>query len=75
MNYSEEYVYKRILFFQQKNNYSVFQFCTKTGISLRTYKRWRTGETMPHLKTMIIIADFFNISVEILLKSPLGGVA
>lgn len=73
MNYSEEYVYKRILFFQKKNNYSVLQFCNLTGISLRTYKRWRTGEAMPHLKTMIIIADFFNISVEILLKSPLGG--
>ena len=73
MNYSEEYVYQRILFFQKKNNYSVLQFCNLTGISLRTYKRWRTGETMPHLKTMIIIADFFNISVEILLKSPLGG--
>lgn len=73
MNYSEEYIYQRILFFQKKNNYSVLQFCNLTGISLRTYKRWRTGETMPHLKTMIIIADFFNISVEILLKSPLGG--
>ena len=73
MNYSEEYVYKRILVFQKKNNYSVLQFCNLTGISLRTYKRWRTGETMPHLKTMIIIADFFNISVEILLKSPVGG--
>lgn len=73
MNYSEKYVFQRILFFQKKNNYSVLQFCNLTGISLRTYKRWRTGETMPHLKTMIIIADFFNISVEILLKSPLGG--
>lgn len=73
MNYSEKYVFQRILFFQKKNNYSVLQFCNLTGISLRTYKRWRTGETMPHLKNMIIIADFFNISVEILLKSPLGG--
>lgn len=37
-----------------------------TGLALRTYQYYESGEREPGLSTLIVLADYFNISLDYL---------
>ena len=39
----------------------------KTGIDQRTISNYETGKTMPDAYALIMLADFFNVSIDYLL--------
>lgn len=44
------------------------EVATKLGLNVRTYQNYELGRRQPDLKTVIQIADFFNVSLDELLE-------
>ena len=35
-----------------------------TGVSIRAFQRYEHGDTEPNIKTLICLADFFNVTLD-----------
>jgi lexA repressor len=47
----------------KKNGISMYQISKDTGIAQSTISRWKTQNSLPNLKTIKILADYFNVPV------------
>lgn len=47
----------------KKNGVSMYQISKDTGIAQSTISRWKTQNSLPNLKTLKILADYFNVPV------------
>jgi len=57
----------KILRDQHKPKLSQKELCKNLGLNRSTYARYETGDNEPDCKTLIKIADFFNVTVDYLL--------
>ena len=48
------------------HNLTQKQVAGNSGIPLRTYQRYESGEREPSASTLISLADFFNVSLDYL---------
>lgn len=49
---------------RKKNGYTVEQICNIFYISPQAVYKWQTGESLPTLDNICILADIFGVSIE-----------
>ena len=47
----------------KQNDVSMYQISKDTGIAQSTISRWKTQNSLPNLKTLKILANYFNVPV------------
>lgn len=57
-------IYNRILSLCRENNYSLAEVATKCDLSLHVLYDWQKHITVPSLKGLKILCEFFNITME-----------
>lgn len=64
---------KDIILELRKNlNLSQDEFAAKLFVTRQAVSRWETGETLPNIDTLKLIAEIFHVSVDHLLGHPAG---
>lgn len=58
---------KRISFLRQEKGWSQMELAEKVGVSQRYVSTWETGKNMPHVETLMKLAQVFEVSVDFLL--------
>ena len=53
--------YQRFSDAMRKTGVSMYQVSKETGIAQSTISRWKTQNSTPNLKTLKILADYFNV--------------
>lgn len=61
MNFQE-----RLKYLQEKNNITKKSISDAIGISVRNYYRYERGEQNPTLPILILLADYFEVSIDYL---------
>jgi hypothetical protein len=56
--------YKKLKVAINKSGVSMYQISKDTGIAQSTISRWKTQHSIPNLKTIKILADYFNVPVS-----------
>jgi transcriptional regulator with XRE-family HTH domain len=51
-----------------KNRYSQEQLAEKLMVSRQAISKWETGESLPDIDKVMLISDFFGVSMDYLLK-------
>lgn len=54
-------------------NFSQEQLADKMNVTRQTISKWENGTAMPDLKKITELADFFDISMDELLGTPLNN--
>ncbi len=52
---------------RESTNLSQSQFSNRLNVAKQTYCNWENGNAMPSISKLIMIADYFGISVDFLL--------
>ena len=50
----------------QRKGVTVYQVCRATGIPSSTMSDWKSGRSVPKLEKMMMIADYFGVSLDYL---------
>lgn len=58
---------QKLCYFMDSSKVSAYKMSKDTGISDRLIGYWRKGEKMPGAENLIIIANYFNTSIDYLL--------
>lgn len=58
---------ERILILRNETGLSQEELAKESGIAYRSYRRYETGEREPNCSTLVILADFFDVSTDYLL--------
>ena len=53
--------------FRKERRMTQEQFAEAMGVTVGSVYKWETGQTIPELSTLVEIADFFDISMDVLL--------
>nr|DAH98344.1 MAG TPA: repressor protein [Caudoviricetes sp.] len=53
--------YQRFSDAMRKTGVSMYQVSKETGIAQSTISRWKTQNSTPNLKTLKVLADYFNV--------------
>lgn len=56
--------YQKLKVAIKKSGVSMYQISKDTGIAQSTISRWKTQHSIPNLKTVKILADYFNVPVS-----------
>ncbi len=48
------------------NHYTQQQVADAIGVTLRSYQRYESGHIEPPYQTLVLLADFFNVSLDYL---------
>ncbi len=59
---------ERLLILREGKHVSQSVAADAVGINLRTYHRYENGEREADYKTLIALADYFNVSIDYLLE-------
>jgi len=58
---------ERLLALRKERKLNQEDILTEFGVSIRTYRRYETGEREPTLSTLWKIADFYGVTVDYLI--------
>ena len=58
---------ERILSLRKERGLKQEEVADQTGIGYRSYRRYEAGEREPNASTVVILADYFNVSADYLL--------
>lgn len=58
---------RRLKFLRKKNNLTQQQVAEHLNVTLRQYQRYEVARCEPPLNTLVVIADFFDVSIDYLL--------
>lgn len=56
--------YQKLKVAIKKSGVSMYQISKDTGIAQSTISRWKTQHSIPNLKTVRILADYFNVPIS-----------
>ena len=60
-----------IRFLRKKENLSQEEFAERFGVSRQSVAKWESGESVPDIFKCAEIADYYELSVDVLLRIPL----
>lgn len=60
---------KKLLNLRTERGYSQEYLAEQLGVSRQSISKWELGTTLPEIDKLIIISDFFDVSIDYLLKS------
>lgn len=55
---------ERLKFLRKEKNLTQTELGEKVGIKRNTYSDWENGKTEPSLEKLIVLADFFEVSLD-----------
>ncbi len=58
-----------------ENNFTQVDLQEKTGIDQTLLSKYETGKRFPPIRILIILADFYNVSIDYLLCRTEGSVS
>lgn len=58
-------IYEQLL---QKRGVTSYKVCRETGISQSVLSAWKNGKSIPKRETLQLIADFFDVSIDYLIR-------
>lgn len=61
-------VSEKIVALRKSKNLSQIQLAEKLGVSRQAISKWESGGTLPGIDSIIEISNFFNITIDSLLK-------
>ena len=64
---------QKLCFLMDNSKISAYKMSKETGISDRLIGYWRKGEKMPGAENLIIIANYFNTSIDYLLDRDVSN--
>ena len=62
----------RLKLLRKQKHMSQLSLAMKLNTTQMSISRYETGKREPDLKTLILIADFFDVSIDYLLECPNG---
>ena len=60
-----------IRFLRKKENLSQEEFAERFGVSRQSIAKWENGESLPDVRKCVELADYYDLSVDVLLRIPL----
>lgn len=60
---------EKLLNLRTERGYSQEYLAEQLGVSRQSISKWELGTTLPEIDKLIIISDFFDVSIDYLLKS------
>ena len=57
-------LYKNLIILREKKGISQKEIAQELGVSLHTYQRYEYGEKEPRASTLILLADYYKISLD-----------
>ena len=69
MNYKgyDEILCERLIQLREKSELSIGELAEKTGIARTTIRAWEIGAALPGAKHLMILADYYRVSVDYIL--------
>lgn len=61
-------MYRKYALLRDERGLTDYAVSKQTGISTATLSCWKNGEYEPKLEKLLLIADFFGVSIEYFLK-------
>ncbi len=61
-------MYKKFAELLVKTNKTIYRVANDTGIAATTLYDWRDGRTVPKTDKLVILADYFGVSIEYFLE-------
>ena len=58
---------ERLLLLRKEKNFKQEELLEPFGVTVRTYRRYETGEREPTVSTLWKMADFYEVSVDYLI--------
>ena len=55
--------------YRKKNGYTQDEIAEKLGVSRQAVAKWERGESVPDIESVVSLAGFFGVTVDVLLKS------
>ena len=56
-----------------RDNVTAYQVSKETGIATSTFSDWKRGRSQPKLDKLLILAKYFNVSIEYFLEEEKVG--
>jgi len=56
-----------------RDNVTAYQVSKETGIATSTFSDWKSGRSQPKLDKLLILAKYFNVSIEYFLEEEKVG--
>lgn len=60
-----------IRFLRKRENISQEEFAERFGVSRQSVAKWENGDSLPDIKKCVELADYYELSVDVLLRIPL----
>lgn len=61
--------FNNLKFFRKKKGYTQEQVAEKIGVSRQAVAKWENGETLPDIDNIIALADFYEVTVDSLVRN------
>lgn len=61
-------MYKKYVMLRDSKNLTDYRVSKDTGITKSTFTDWKTGRSKPKLEKLIILAKYFEISIDYFTK-------
>ena len=55
--------------YRKKNGYTQDEIAEKLGVSRQAVAKWERGESVPDIESVVSLAGFFGVTVDVLVKS------
>ena len=55
--------------YRKKNGYTQDEIAEKLGVSRQAVAKWERGESVPDIESVVSLAGFFGVTVDVLIKS------
>lgn len=57
-------MYKNFVALLDKTNKTAYRVSKDTGITQSTFTDWKTGRSKPKIDKLIVLANYFDVSIE-----------
>ncbi len=61
-------MYEKYLALLEKTNKTSYQVSKDTGIGQNVFSNWKNNKTKPSLETLVVLAKYFDVSIEYFLE-------
>lgn len=61
-------MYERYVELRDKKGVTDYRVSKDTGIARSTFTDWKNGRSAPKVEKMLLLAEYFDVSVEYLIK-------
>ena len=64
---------ENIKYLRKREGISQEEFAERFGVSRQSVSKWESGESTPDITKCLEIAQYYDISIDMLVSAPLGG--